>query len=48
MLPKAMEVHSDLDFSGDTLCDGEMSMGRDWVWLGLTRVGAVGGCDAVG
>ena len=40
MLPKAVGVHSDLDFSGYTLCDRER--------LGLTSVGAVEGCKAVG
>ena len=48
MLPEAVGLHSDLDFSGDTLCDGERSMGQDQVWLGPTSVGAIEGHDAVG
>ena len=48
MSPKAMGVCSDWGFSGNAQCDGERSMECDWVWLGLTSMGDIGGHDEVG
>jgi len=48
MLPKAVGVCSNLGLSRDTLGNGERSMERDRVWLGLSSVGVIGGHNAVG
>jgi len=43
MSPEAVGVHSNWGFSSDALCNGEGSMEQDWVWLGPTGVGVIGG-----
>jgi len=47
MSPKAVWVCSDWSFS-DTQCDWERPIEHDWVWLGLTSVGVIGGHNEVG
>ena len=48
MSPKAVGIHSDWSFGGDTPCNRGKSLEWVWVWSGLTSVGVIGGHDAMG
>ena len=47
MSTKAVGVHSNWRSRCDTLCDGGQSMEHNQVWSGLTKVGDIGGYDAM-